>query len=176
MPSLRERPSLEDLSVSMSNFENTFQIMRDAQPRNRVGSDASSSYFNVPVPGQAAVRGHRHRESNFLVSSQDPLCRFTITIAAMAATASAKTIRVQAEAVWRISMRANGGRAAWAKHRQKSLVDSRMSDVSVGRLGRPGVGEKMFMDVDYAQPLTAISASPPESHRELRDRSSWDFH
>ncbi|KAK7014020.1 hypothetical protein R3P38DRAFT_2720656 [Favolaschia claudopus] len=177
MPSLRERPSSEDLSVSMSNFEDTFQFMRDAQPRKRVASDASSFYFNAPVPGQAAVRGHRHRESNFSVSSQGPPVSFynynrsygSHRLSENDTSTSGSSLAHQYA-----SYGANGGRAAWAKHRQESSVDSRMSDVSVARLGRPGVGEKMFMDVDYAQPLTAISASPPESHSDFRDRSSWD--
>jgi hypothetical protein len=60
-----------------------------------------------------------------------------------------------------------------AKHRQDSSIDSVMSDYSVARLGRPGVGDKMFdTAVDHGQPLRAIS-SPPESRSEMRDRSSY---
>ncbi|KAK6966568.1 hypothetical protein R3P38DRAFT_3515380 [Favolaschia claudopus] len=160
MPSLRERPSSEDLSVFMSNFEDTFQFMRDAQPRKRVGSDASSFCFNAPrfSPQGPPVSFYNYNRSygSHCLSEND--------------TSSSGSSLAHQDA----SYGANGGRAAWAKHRQESFVDSRMSDVFVARLGRPGVGEKMFMDVDYAQPLTAISASPPESHSEFRDRSSWD--
>jgi serine/arginine repetitive matrix protein 2 len=58
----------------------------------------------------------------------------------------------------------NGGRAAWARHRQDTSVDSVQSDFSVMCLGHPGIGDKMFnMAVDQGKPLTSISASPLES-------------
>lgn len=48
---------------------------------------------------------------------------------------------------------AHGGRAAWAKHRQNASMDSVMSDFSARRLGRPGVGDKMFDSAhDYGMP------------------------
>ncbi|EEB86784.1 hypothetical protein MPER_16127, partial [Moniliophthora perniciosa FA553] len=37
------------------------------------------------------------------------------------------------------------------------------SDFSAMRLGRPGIGDKMFDAPDYGAPLQSISASPPES-------------
>ncbi|KAF8878425.1 hypothetical protein BD779DRAFT_1663807 [Infundibulicybe gibba] len=73
---------------------------------------------------------------------------------------------------------ANGGRAAWAKHRQDASMDSVMSDFSAMRLGRPGIGDKMFdTAADHGMPLTSISASPPESvaHSNYGNRSSFDF-
>ena len=59
---------------------------------------------------------------------------------------------------------ANGGRAAWARHRQDASVDSVQSDFSVMCLGRLGIGDKMFdTAADQGKPLTSISALPPES-------------
>jgi hypothetical protein len=72
---------------------------------------------------------------------------------------------------------ANGGRAAWARHRQDASMDSVMSDFSAARLGRPGLGDKMFETAaDHGMPLTSISASPPESlaPEQLRNHSSFD--
>ena len=54
------------------------------------------------------------------------------------------------------------GRPDWAAHRRNSSVDSTASSViSFARLGRPGLGEKMFQ-LDRGIQLTSITASPPE--------------
>lgn len=65
---------------------------------------------------------------------------------------------------------ANGGRAAWARHRQDASVDSVASDFSAMRLGRPGLGDKMFETAAPGGPLTSIMASPLED-QEDRDYS-----
>ena len=55
-------------------------------------------------------------------------------------------------------------------------MDSMLSDYSVVRLGRPGIGDKMF-DTDHGIPLAATSASPSEGIPEPRfsNRTSYDF-
>ena len=70
---------------------------------------------------------------------------------------------------------AAGGRAAWARHRPDFSVDSVSSDFSGRRLARPGLGDRMF-EMDHGVPLTAISASPPESlaGSMMRSRSEFD--
>ncbi|KAJ7785840.1 hypothetical protein B0H16DRAFT_1354701 [Mycena metata] len=176
MPSLRERPSSEDLSISMSiNVDDTFAFLgRDPQRRQRVASDASSFYFKAPA--QPSARGHRRRESNMSVSSQGPPISFynynrsfgNHRLSENDTSTSGSSLAHQYAAYG-----ADGGRAAWAKHRQDSSVDSMLSDFSVARLGRPGVGEKMF-DTAGGMPLRAISASPPESHSGRNNRSSFD--
>ncbi|KAJ6619274.1 hypothetical protein B0H10DRAFT_2216971 [Mycena sp. CBHHK59/15] len=177
MPSLRERPSSEDLSVSMSiNVDDTFSFLGRDPRRKRVESDASSFYFKVPT--QPAARGHRRRDSNMSVSSQGPPVSFYNYNRSYGnhrrdendtSTSGSSLAHTYA------AFGANGGRAAWAKHRQDSSIDSVMSDFSVARLGRPGVGDKMFdTAVDHGMPLRAISASPPESRSGLRNRSSFD--
>ncbi|KAJ7473614.1 hypothetical protein B0H11DRAFT_2036563 [Mycena galericulata] len=177
MPSLRERPSSEDLSISMSiNVEDTFSFLGREPRRQRVESDASSFYFKAPA--QPSTRGHRHRESNVSVSSQGPPNSFynynrsfgNHRLSENDTSTSGSSLAHQYAAYG-----ANGGRAAWAKHRQDSSMDSVLSDFSVARLGRPGVGDKMFdTAVDRGMPLRAISASPPESRSDLRNRSSFD--
>ncbi|KAJ6577467.1 hypothetical protein B0H19DRAFT_561509 [Mycena capillaripes] len=179
MPSLRERPSSEDLSVSMSGLgcdNDTFEFLARDPHRKRVASDASSFYFKAP--GQPSARGHNRRESNMSVSSQGPPVSFynynrsygNHRLSENDTSTSGSSLAHQYAAYG-----ANGGRAAWAKHRQDSSVDSVMSDYSVARLGRPGVGDKMFNTaMDHGMPLRAISASPPESRNSLRNRSSFD--
>jgi len=56
-------------------------------------------------------------------------------------------------------------------------VDSVQSDFSATRLGRPGIGDKLFdMAADQGMPLTSISASPLESLDlgQCGDHSSFD--
>ncbi|KAJ7132975.1 hypothetical protein C8R46DRAFT_1048292 [Mycena filopes] len=176
MPSLRERPSSEeDLSISMSiNVEDTFAFLPRDHKRQRVASDASSFYFKAPAPPSA--RGHRRRESNMSVSSQGPPISFynynrsfgNHRLSENDTSTSGSSLAHQYA-----TYGADGGRAAWAKHRQDSSVDSMLSDFSVARLGRPGVGEKMF-DTAGGMPLSAISASPPSSHGGRNNRSSFD--
>ncbi|KAJ7459292.1 hypothetical protein FB451DRAFT_1046300 [Mycena latifolia] len=177
MPSLRERPSSEDLSVSMSiNVDDTFSFLGRDPVRKRVESDASSFYFKAPA--QPAARGHRRRESNMSVSSQGPPISFynyNRSFGNHRLSENDTSTSGSSLAHTYATYGANGGRAAWAKHRPDSSVDSMLSDFSVARLGRPGVGDKMFdTAADHGMPLRAISASPPESRSGLRNRSSFD--
>ncbi|KAJ6511227.1 hypothetical protein DFH09DRAFT_999601 [Mycena vulgaris] len=177
MPSLRERPSSEDLSVSMSiNVDDTFSFLGRDRQRKRVESDASSFYFKAP--SQPSARGHRRRESNMSVSSQGPPISFynyNRSFGNHRLSENDTSTSGSSLAHTYAAYGANGGRAAWAKHRQDSSMDSVLSDFSVARLGRPGVGDKMFdTAVDHGMPLRAISASPPESRSGLRNRSSFD--
>ncbi|KAJ7088519.1 hypothetical protein B0H15DRAFT_841620 [Mycena belliarum] len=180
MPSLRERPSSEDLSISMSiNVDDTFSFLgRDPARRRRVDSDTSSFYFKAPVQPSAA-RGHRRRESNMSVSSQGPPNSFYNYNRGYGShrlsendTSTSGSSLAHTYAMYG----ANGGRAAWARHRPDSSMDSVLSDYSVSRLARPGMGgDKMFDSAaDRGMPLSAISASPPESRSGFRNRSSFD--
>jgi serine/arginine repetitive matrix protein 2 len=178
MPSLRERPSSEDLSVSMSiNVDDTFSFLGRSPPRKRVESDASSFYFKAPA--QPSARGHRRRESNMSVSSQGgpPISFYNYNRSFGNHRLSENDTSTSGSSLAHTyaAYGANGGRAAWAKHRQDSSMDSVLSEYSVARLGRPGVGDKMFdTAVDHGMPLRAISASPPESRSGVRNRSSFD--
>ncbi|KAJ7115597.1 hypothetical protein C8R43DRAFT_1038570 [Mycena crocata] len=176
MPSLRERPSSEDLSISMSiNVDDTFSFLARDPQRKRVASDASSFYFKAP--SQPAARGHRRRESNMSVSSQGPpnsFYNYNRSFGNHRLSENDTSTSGSSLAHTYAAYGANGGRAAWAKHRQDSSVDSVMSDFSVARLGRPGVGDKMFDTGMPGMPLRAISASPPESRSPLHHQSSYD--
>ncbi|KAF8867965.1 hypothetical protein CPB84DRAFT_1810241 [Gymnopilus junonius] len=162
LPSLRERPSSEDMSsISMSmSIDDTFAFLPN-RARRRVESDASSFYFR---PLQA--RGHRRRESNMSVTSQaPPISLYNRSFEHRRNDSSASTSSVAMSYV----------KHAWARHRKDQSFDSVVSDFSGMHLGRPGLGDKMF---DMQAPLTAISASPPESvsgsQEPLERRRSFD--
>jgi serine/arginine repetitive matrix protein 2 len=75
-------------------------------------------------------------------------------------------------------------RSTWVKYHPDSYIDSLsmdsvLSDFSAMRLGRPGVGDKMFdTAMDHGAPLPAISASPYKSvvEPQYENRSSFDYH
>ncbi|KAF9560634.1 hypothetical protein CPC08DRAFT_466596 [Agrocybe pediades] len=179
LPSLRERPSSEDMSSCSSamglstTVDDTFAY-RANQPRRRVDSDASSFYFKAPV------RGHKRRESNMSVSSlAPPISMYNRSFGHHRRNdSSASTSSV---AMSYIKHGANGGISAWSRHRRMESnmsADSLMSEFSAMRLGRPGIGDKMFDNVSAdglpQPPLTAISASP-RSDQEDFTSSSMDF-
>ncbi|KAL1747929.1 hypothetical protein HDZ31DRAFT_60801 [Schizophyllum fasciatum] len=159
LPSLRERPSSEDMSMSLSlTVDDTFSFLKH-QPRRRVDSDASSFYYR---PSQANVsRGHRRRDSTMSVVSQGPpISLYNRSFAGAGHRRNDSGTSMSSLAHSYAMHGANGGRMAWAaRHRQEASVDSIMSDFSAMHLGRPGLGDKMF-DNEVAQPLAAISASP----------------
>ncbi|KAL1696581.1 hypothetical protein GGG16DRAFT_85014 [Schizophyllum commune] len=159
LPSLRERPSSEDMSMSMSmTVDDTFSFLRH-QPRRRVDSDASSFYYR---PTQLNTsRGHRRRDSAMSAMSQGPpISLYNRSFAGAAHRRKDSDTSMSSMAHSYAMHGANGGRMAWAtRHRQEASVDSIMSDFSAMHLGRPGIGDKMF-DTEVGQPLAAISASP----------------
>ncbi|KAF7327809.1 hypothetical protein MKEN_00360700 [Mycena kentingensis (nom. inval.)] len=184
MPSVREQPSSEDLSVSMSlNVDDTFSFLgRDPHRHHqRIGSDASSFYFKAPNQTSFA-RGHRTRDSIMSVSSQggppNSFYNYNRSFAhGRLDEADEDTSRSSGSgsslAHQYAKEGANGGRAAWARHQQNSSMDSELSDYSFARLGRPGVGDKMFDTAyDRGSRLSAISGSPAES--EFHNASSYD--
>ncbi|ESK93500.1 hypothetical protein Moror_1670 [Moniliophthora roreri MCA 2997] len=164
LPSLRERPSSEDMSsISMSmSIDDTFSFMHHpSYRRRRVESDASSFYFN-PALQSSNSRGHRRHESNMSVVSQGPpVSLYNRSFAAHRRNDSSTSASSIAHSY--AMHGASGGRAAWARHRRGASTDSVASDFSAMRLGRPGIGDKMFDAPDYGAPLQSISASPPES-------------
>jgi serine/arginine repetitive matrix protein 2 len=181
LPSLLERPSCEDMSISMSiTVDDTFSFLNH-QPRRRIDSDASSFYFQAPVPqagGQPFSRGHRRHESNLSISSQGPpISRYNRSYGTHHRRNDSNT-SASSVAISYAMHGATGGRATWARHRQESSVDSAMSDFSAMHLGRPGLGDKMF-ERDNQMPLSAILASPCESvfaqAQRNGNRSSFDY-
>ena len=145
--------------------------------RKRVDSDASSFYFRAPAHSQAVQpynRGHRRQDSTMSITSQGPpisLYNRSMGHRRNDSSASGSSI-AHSYALYG----ANGGRAAWFRHRQDASIDSTRSEFSAMHLGRPGLGDKMFDKCDQTMPLSAISASPPESlsNEGIRERLSFD--
>ena len=167
VPALPNRYSYDDMSLTMSTIDDTFDFINRDNRRKRVDSDASSFYFRIPGRNQMLQplkRGHRQRDSVMSVASIAPpvsLYNRSFGVHRRNDSASSASSVAQAYAMYGTA----GARASWASHRQDYSIDSVMSDMSAMRLGRPGLGDKMLESAahDYGMPLTAISASPPES-------------
>ena len=163
---LKQRPLSDDFSFSMStSVDDTFSFIHKQPGRKRVDSDASSFYFRAPAHSQVHPynRSHRRHESTASVTSLGPpVSLYNRSFAHHRRGDSSTSISSVAQSYAMCG--ANGGRAAWAKHRSDFSADSVLSDFSGARLGRPGLGDKMLESAfDHGMPLTAISASPPES-------------
>lgn len=166
LPSLKERPSSDDFSFSMSStVDDTFSFIHRQPRRKRVDSDGSSFYFRASLHSQVHPyhRSHRRHESSASASSfGPPVSRYNRSSVHHRRGDSSTSISSVAQSYAMCG--ASGGRAAWAKHRSEFSVDSVISDYSAAHLARPGLGDKMLDSAfDRGMPLTAISASPPES-------------
>ncbi|KAG5732016.1 hypothetical protein E4T56_gene18279 [Termitomyces sp. T112] len=174
LPSLRESPSSENLSISMSmNVDDTFSFIH-RQPRKRVASDASSFYFR-------SSRRQSRRESGMSAASlAPPVSLFNRGLGSHRRTDSASS--AQSVALSYATHGASGGRAIWARHHRESSIDSVSSDFSAMRLGRPDIGDKMFDGMlensvgDYCVSLHGISVSPLEgAAHPTTNTSSFEF-
>ncbi|KAF9219060.1 hypothetical protein BS17DRAFT_439592 [Gyrodon lividus] len=166
LPSLCERPSSDEFMFSMStSVDDTFSFIHRQPRRRRVDSDASSFYFRDSAHSHVHPynRSHRRHESSVSVASLGPPISFYNRSFAHHRRGDSST-SMSSLAQSYANCGANGGRAAWAKHRPNLSVDSMLSDFSGAYLARPGLGDKMLDSaLDRGMPLTAISASPPES-------------
>ncbi|OJA11619.1 hypothetical protein AZE42_05475 [Rhizopogon vesiculosus] len=163
LPSLRERPSSDEFSFSVSSIDDTFSFIHRQPRRRRVDSDASSFYFRTSVHSQIhpynRVASHRRHSSSASVASLGPpISLYNRSCVRHRRNDSNTSMSSVAQPY------AHGGRAAWARHRPELSADSVLSDFSGIHLGRPGLGDKMLDSaLDRGMPLAAISASPPES-------------
>ncbi|WVQ72025.1 hypothetical protein IAR50_001569 [Cryptococcus sp. DSM 104548] len=70
------------------------------------------------------------------------------------------------------------GRPDWAAHRRNtSSVASTSSNVSVSQIARPGLGDRMFNNLDGGVMLTSITGSPPDESKANTSHqrtASWD--
>ena len=157
----KQRPWSDDFSSSMStSVDDTFSFIHKLPRRKRVDSDASSFYFRSPGTHNRSHR--RHDSAASITSIVPPVSLYNRGFGHHRRGDSSTSISSMAQTY--AMGGANGGRASWAKHRPEFSVDSILSNYSGARLGRPGLGDKMLESAfDYGTPLTAISASPPES-------------
>lgn len=69
------------------------------------------------------------------------------------------------------------GRVDWASYKRKSSTRSDTSNISASstsRLGRPGVGERMFQ-LDKSVQLSSIAGSPSDEPAPSKDMLTWPF-
>ncbi|KAG2134191.1 uncharacterized protein EDB93DRAFT_1173064 [Suillus bovinus] len=171
LPSLRERPSSDEFSFTMSSLDDTFSFIRKQPRRRRVDSDTSSFYFRASVHSQLhpynRIAAHRRHSSSASVSSLGPpISLYNRNSYGHNRNSYGYRRRNDSNASMNSVSQpyTHGGRASWARHRPDFSVDSMLSDFSGINLGRPGLGDKMLDSaLDRGMPLTAISASPPES-------------
>ncbi|KIY52945.1 hypothetical protein FISHEDRAFT_69402 [Fistulina hepatica ATCC 64428] len=178
LPSLRGRPTSDGMSISMSlTVDDTFSFLNH-QPRKRVESDASSFYFRAPIGNTS--RGHRRQQSS--ISAAPPVSLYNRSFGSHLRNDSVGSMSSVAQSY--IMHSGNAGRLSMVRHRPEMSSDSIMSDFSAMRLGRPGIGDKMFdTATDHGMPLEAISASPTDEafdsimdadSRRLNKHSSYD--
>ena len=177
LPSLRERPSSDDFSLTMSTaIDDTFSFMR-SQPRRRtrVDSDASGFYFRASLV-HPYNRSQRRPESG--VSVGPPVSLFNRDSTYHRRSDSNTSMSSIAHSY------ANCRRFSWTRHRSNPSTESTLSDFSGIQLGRPGLGDKMLESAHgRVSPLPSISVSPspaiPDSMRgvysnEYDRRMSYD--
>lgn len=167
---LPTRPMSDEMSMSV---DDTFSFLRRDPTRQRVDSDASSFYFNSSR--DVSKRHRRQNDSMASGFSGPPISLYNRSYGAHRKSDSSTSASSIAHAYGTYG--ASGGRVAWAKHHQRDYsVDSVASGYSA-RLGRPGVGDKMFESArELGMPLTSISASPSQSvdARDIGNRTSFD--
>jgi serine/arginine repetitive matrix protein 2 len=155
------RPGSEDLTGSVND---TFSFLKQDPHNKRLSTDSDISGFYFR-PGVGQRRGHNR--ANESVASIYSISGPPVSIYNRSHGQSFGHSRTDSWASGSSlahaygSGGANGGRAAWARHVRDQSVQS--IEFSAQRLGRPGIGDKMFSSHDPGVPLTAISASPPES-------------
>ena len=163
LPSLEERNSIGDMSSATFSFsiDDTFSFIHRPSRRIRVDSDASSFYFRPPLP---------NTNQNRASFASPPVSFYTRTFGSHRKTDS--TASASSAAPPYATHGATNGRPAWAKHRPDLSIDSVMSDAFAFavRLGRPGLGDKMFeTSFDHGIPLSSTSSPPhqPDLHSAL---------
>ena len=156
LPSLKERPSSDNFSSTMStSVDDTFSFIRRQPLRRRVDSDASSFYFRTSL-AHPYNRSQRRPESGESVGP--PISLFNRNSTYHRRGDSNTSMSSIAHSY------ANCRRFSWARHRSNVSGESVLSDFSGTNLGRPGLGDKMLESAqERGTSLASISASSPLS-------------
>lgn len=132
--------------------------------RYSVDSDRSSFFFNSNA-SRHQRRGNWREDSiiSFTSGSAPPPLSFLNQSARTGHDRTDSILSGNSVAYAYGAHGAYGGRAAWARHRHDPSRDSILSDFSTSRLGRPGLGDKMFESNGDYPALYSIAASPTSS-------------
>ncbi|KZS91528.1 hypothetical protein SISNIDRAFT_551016 [Sistotremastrum niveocremeum HHB9708] len=169
------RPPSEDFTQQSGSVNDTFSFLKEDPRRKRLSADSDMSTFYFR--STSMQMGHRAQDSIIsVISGPVPPISMHNRSYGHNRTESWGSSSSLAHAYG--TQGAAGGLQAWARHQRDQSIDSGISDVSFNRLGRPGLGDKMLQSaVDHSgNPLTSISASPPESvvGDGLVEKSSFD--
>ena len=172
LPCLQERPASEDISSATFSFsvDDTFSFMHRHSRRMRVDSDASSFYFRPSLPNLSQDRSYR-RESGISVISR-PVSVYSKDFTVDSRT---DTNASSSSAAPYLTHGAIGGRAAWARHRHDPSIDSVMNDLSGLKLGRPGLGEKMFNTAFHQDMPPSYASSSPSDYDQSSQALSSEY-
>ena len=160
--------------VQTEGLRPKYDRSRRQTKRFSVDSDRSSFYFNSSHP--PVTRRHRDSIISFTSASGAPTVGFMNRTRQRLDSIDSESELANAYG----NYGAHAGRMAYAEKEDGPSRDSIISEVSVGRLGRPGLGDKMFESHhDDTVPLSDISASPYGSEvgrgdESLAERPSMD--
>ncbi|KAK4686250.1 hypothetical protein P7C73_g3889, partial [Tremellales sp. Uapishka_1] len=129
---------------------------------------ATATSTNNGNPRAPTRRAHHRRNSSIL--SVDSIGSLDLTSVSNGPPVSIFNHR--RSHVSRRSVDSSRGRPDWAAHRRNSSsADSSSSAVSFNRIGRPGIGDRMFQ-LDGGVQLTSITGSPPDDSALNSNRTS----
>jgi hypothetical protein len=132
-------------------------------PLHPASRDSISLAISDAVPARRAPTRRAHHRFNSSIVSIELIPNIEIAIP----SGPPVSLHNPRRSIYVSKHRRNGsadsgwGRADWAAHRRNSSVDSVVSNVSVSRIARPGLGERMFQ-LDGGVQLTSITGSPPD--------------
>ena len=173
LPCLQERPASEDISSATFSFsvDDTFSFMHRHSRRIRVDSDASSFYFRPSLPNMSQDRSYRRESGISVISRPVSVYSKDFTVDSRTDTSASNS-----SAAPYLMHGAIGGRATWARHRHDPSIDSVVNDLSELKVGRPGLGEKMFNATFHQDMSPSYASSSPsdydQSSQVLSSRNS----
>lgn len=140
-------------------------------PRHFASSESVSSANEGTSDRRAPTRRGHHRRNSSIVSTES-ITDFSI----VKAHGPPVSLHNRRRSSYISKHRRSGsgdsgwGRADWASHQRNSSIDSVVSNISVSRLARPGLGDRMFQ-LDGGVQLTSITGSPPDDVRPMEGPS-----
>jgi hypothetical protein len=154
--------------LSLGEVSSGLDVPTDAfSPRHFASSESVSSANEGMSDRRAPTRRGHHRRNSSIVSTES-IPDFGI----IKAQGPPVSLHNRRRSSYISKHRRSGsgdsgwGRADWASHQRNSSIDSVVSNISVSRLARPGLGDRMFQ-LDGGVQLTSITGSPPDDVRPM---------
>lgn len=151
----------ERRAVSTTSTDEVSQLLEASQGSwSNMSGHSRNSSVNSNCPRRSHARGHSRNTSIASLASIDGV-ELELTSGPPVSMYNRKRSSYISKHRRSGSFEAAFGRSDWAAHRRNISTESNVSDMSVGRISRPGLGERMFQ-LDGGVQLTSITASPPE--------------